>query len=406
MFESFLERENTRRVSLSMDELERRWKAIRERMTEQKIDYLVVQSQQRAVGGYFRYFTDQPGANYHITAVFPRDEEMTILSHGPAAPATPVAPPPWERRGVKEVINMPAFPNVWWEDAWDAENAAEVMKRTKPQTVGLVGLGNMSAALYENLKKNMPGVNFVNATELVDEVRIVKSKEELKLLHAAARMHEKSWKLAKDIIKTGVTVHYLMEEIRHDQVLQGSEEQQIGIWLGKPGGTTYHQMNWGNTVIRPPFSDGTVIKLLIESSAAGGYWYDLVRYLCIGTMQEGLPEAMEIAIEARDIMAKTLTPGRTAADAIDASDDFLKSKGCPAESRLAGHGQGLDLVERPVMLREEPVKMQPGMIVVLHPTAQTKHASASLSDTYVIDESGAVPIYQSLFDDNEIVVTD
>ena len=155
MFAEFLERENTRRVSLSMNELERRWKAIRERMTENKIDYLVVQSQQRAVGGYFRYFTDLPGANYHITAVFPRDEEMTILSHGPAAPATPVAPPWWERRGVKEVINMPAFPNVWWEDSWDADKAAEVMQRTKPQTVGLVGLGNMSAALYENLKKNI-----------------------------------------------------------------------------------------------------------------------------------------------------------------------------------------------------------------------------------------------------------
>ena len=406
MIKDILERANTRRVSLPTSEMERRWSGLRERMAEQDIDYLIVQSQQRAVGGYFRYFTDMAGANYHITAVFPQKGDMAILTHGPAAPANPVAPPPWENRGVQEAINMPAFPNVWWEESWDADNAVKFMKQNNPKKIGLVGLGNMSAALYENLKKNLPNVEFVNASELVDELRIVKSEEELKLLHAAALMHENDWKLAKQIIKSGATVSEVFETIRHAQVLQGSEEQQIGIWLGKPGGTVYHQMNWGNTCIRAPFSKGTVIKLLIESSAPGGYWYDLIRYLCIGEMQEGLPEAMEIAKEAREIMAKNLKPGQTAGEAIDASNTFLNSKGCPSETRLAGHGQGLDLVERPVMLHEEPAKMQEGMIVCLHPTAKTKHASASLSDTYVIDESGAVPIYQSLFDDNEIVVTD
>lgn len=406
MIKDILQRENTRRVSLSMSEMERRWIGLRERMTEQNIDYLVVQSQQRAVGGYFRYFTDLPGNNYHITAIFPRTEDMTILAHGPFAPAPPVAPPPWENRGIREAINAPAFPNVWWEDSWDADSAVKVMKKTDPKKIGFVGLGNMSAALYENIKKNLTNVEFVNATELVDEMRIVKSEEEIKLLHAAARMHENDWNLAKEIIKSGATVHEVFETIRHAQVLQGSEEQQLGVWLGKPGGTVYHQMNWGNMCIRPPFSKGTVIKLLIESSAAGGYWYDLVRYLCIGEMQEGLPEAMEIAKEARDIMAKNLKPGQTAGEAIDASNAFLTSKGCPAETRLAGHGQGLDLVERPVMLHDEPAKMKAGMIVCLHPSAKTKHAAASLSDTYVIDESGAIPIYQSLFEDNDIVVTE
>ena len=406
MIKDILERENTRRVALSMSEMQRRWTGLRERMAEQNIDYLIVQSQQRAVGGYFRYFTDIAAGNYPITAIFPRTEDMTILWHGPSAPAPPAAPPRWENRGILEVLNEPAFPNVWWEDSWDADNAVNVMKKTNPKKVGFVGLGNMSAALFDNIQKNLANVEFVNATELVDELRMVKSEEELKLLHAAARMHENDWKLAKQIIKTGATVSEVFETIRHAEVLQGSEEQQLGVWLGKPGGTVYHQMNWGNTCIRPPFSKGLVIKLLIESSAPGGYWYDLVRYLCIGEMQEGLPEAMEIAKEAREIMAKNLKPGQTAGEAIDASNAFLKSKGCPAETRLAGHGQGLDLVERPVMLHDEPAKMKPGMIVCLHPTAKTKHASASLSDTYVIDETGAIPIYQSLFDDDEIVVTE
>ena len=103
-------------------------------------------------------------------------------------------------------------------------------------------------------------------------------------------------------------------------------------------------------------------------------------------------------------MAKNLKPGVVPGVALDASDEFLKSKGCPPESRVAGHGQGLDLVERPVVRREEPAKLEVGMVVSLHPTARTKHAMACLSDTYVITNSGAVPIYKNLFDDNEITV--
>jgi Xaa-Pro aminopeptidase len=403
MIEEMLKREDRQNYSLSQHELERRWKAVRERMAAKKVDYLVVQSQQRYVGGYFRWFTDIPGANYHISAVFPLHEDMTIISHGSPAPAPP-GPPAWASRGVKERINTPAFPNVWWEDAWDAEKAVEVMMRKKPNTVGLVGLGNMSAALYQNLGKGLQGVNIINATDLVDEVRMVKSEEELKLHREAAYLHEMSYEVAKRAIRPGRTVSEVINEIRHAQLLAGSEEQQIAVGFGQPGSPEDSQGSWGNTVVRRTLKDGDIVNLLIESSAAGGYWYDLRRLLCIGRVPEGLQEAHEIVKEARAIMAKNCKPGVIPGVALEASDEFLKGRGCPPESRVGGHGQGLDLVERPVVRREEPAKFEVGMVVVLHPTARTKNAAASLSDTYVITDSGAVPIYKNLFDDDRIAV--
>ena len=75
MDHEILNREDRRRYSLSEHELKRRWKAVRERMAAKGISHLVIQSQQRFVGGYFRWFTDLPGNNYHITAVFPLDED-------------------------------------------------------------------------------------------------------------------------------------------------------------------------------------------------------------------------------------------------------------------------------------------------------------------------------------------
>jgi Xaa-Pro aminopeptidase len=404
MIEKFLKRADSRRCSISQYELERRWKALRERMAAQGIDYLVVQSQNRGVGGYFRWFTDLPGGNYPNAAVFALEGDMAIITHGPASPAPAVNPPDWALRGGKVKFNTPAFPNVWWEDAWDADKAVEFMLRKKPRKVGLVGLGNMSAALYENVKKGLPGIEVVNATDLVDEVRMVKSEEELTLHREAAYMHELSYEVAKDAIEPGRTVDEVMQEIRFAQMEAGSEEQQMAITFGPPAGPRQTQFSWGNTYLRRTLKEGDIVNLLVESSMAGGYWYDLRRFLSIGPVPEAYQEAWEIATEARAVMAANCKPGLLPGVAVEACDKYLIGKGCPAEDRVSGHGQGLDLVERPVFLKHEVCKLEVGMIVCLHPTAKTKGAAVCLSDTYIIAESGAIPLYKNLFDDDEIVV--
>jgi Xaa-Pro aminopeptidase len=404
MIEKFLRREDSKRYSISQHELERRWKAVRQSMATEGLDYLVIQSQQRFVGGYFRWFTDLPGTNFNITGIFPLDDDMTIISHGPSEPASPTSPAQWALRGVRERINTPAWPNVWWEDSWDPGKAAEVIMRNKPKTVGLVGMGNMSAAFYENLQKGLPGVSVINATELVDKVRMIKSEEELQLHRQAAYLHEESYELAKKAIRPGRIASEVIAEICYAQALAGSEEQQIDLIFNQPGESVYAQCNWGNTYIRRTLREGDVINLLIESSIAGGYWYDLRRFLCFGSVPKELQAAMEIAKEARHIMELNCKPGLLPSVALDASDEFLKSKGCPVEHRVGGHGQGLDLVERPVFHRGEPAKLEKGMVVSLHPTAETEHALACLSDTYVITAAGAVPLYSNLYDDDEITV--
>lgn len=404
MIENFLNRGDATKFSISQHELERRWNAVREGMAEQELDYLVVQSQQRYVGGYFRWFTDIPGTNFNITGIFPLEDDMTIISHGPSSPAKPIHPPEWALRGVKERINTPAWPNVWWEDNWDPGKAAEVIMRTKPKKVGLVGKGNMSAAFCDNLRKGLPGVDIINATEIVDKVRMVKSEEELQLHREAAYLHEMSYELAKKTIRPGKTVFEVIKEIQCKQIMTGSEEQQIGIIFDQPNASKLSQLSWGNTYIRRTFKEGDVVNLLMESSVASGYWYDLRRFLCFGSVPNELQEAMEIAKEARNIMEVNCKHGLATSVALDASNKFLKSKGCPTEHRVGGHGQGLDLVERPVFHSDEPAKLEEGMVVSLHPTAVTKNALGSLSDTYVITSSGAVPIYKNLYDDNEIAI--
>lgn len=75
-------------------ELERRWKAVRARMEAEKIDVLVMQSNNQYLGAYVQYFTDCPTFHgYDTTIIFPLNDEMTSISHGELLRATRDRPP-------------------------------------------------------------------------------------------------------------------------------------------------------------------------------------------------------------------------------------------------------------------------------------------------------------------------
>jgi len=85
--------------AISTSELERRWKASREAMKEQGIDFLVMQNDNQGLGGYVRWFTDIPARNgYPNTVIFPIDDEMTTITCGGRPPGD-LGPPAWTMSG-------------------------------------------------------------------------------------------------------------------------------------------------------------------------------------------------------------------------------------------------------------------------------------------------------------------
>jgi hypothetical protein len=53
-------------------------------MKEQKIDVLLIQSNNQFLVGYVKWFTDIPAVNAHPTNVgFPREDEMPTVNVGP-----------------------------------------------------------------------------------------------------------------------------------------------------------------------------------------------------------------------------------------------------------------------------------------------------------------------------------
>ena len=68
---------------ISMQELERRWAAVRKEMEARDIDALVMQNSSDWLGGYVKWFTDVPAHNdYPRNVIFHRDDLMTVVEMG------------------------------------------------------------------------------------------------------------------------------------------------------------------------------------------------------------------------------------------------------------------------------------------------------------------------------------
>src|SRR5947209_6677120 len=190
---------------ISTAELERRWKAVRAAMERDKIDVLLMQNNNDHMGGYVRYFTDMPATNgYPNTVVFPRDEEMSVVCQGPFGGGEPTAMGDQTWRGVKRILTTPSYASAHYTKDYDPELALSALKPYATGTIGYVGTYQMSYALLDYVKRALPNAKFVDATEMVDRIKVIKSAEELELVKRAALMQDGAMRAAFAAVKPGM----------------------------------------------------------------------------------------------------------------------------------------------------------------------------------------------------------
>jgi Xaa-Pro aminopeptidase len=371
--------------SISSRELERRWSEARKRMEEEDIDFLLMQNDNQWMGGYVKWFTDIPARDgYPITVIFPIDDEMTTITCGGKPPGD-FGPPAWAMRGVKRRITAPYFRTLTYSNTYDAKMAVEVLKAKKGKTIGIVGRGMIPVTFYEHLKSGLPGRTFVDATDLVDQIKAIKSDEEIALIKKTAALQDETIEYAKTIIRPGRRDFEILGDVVHKVTSLGSEEQLV-IGASGPFGAPVPPRDriFQNRVLR----EGNQFTLLVEVNGPGGMYTEISRIFCTGNVPAELEHAFEMAKEAQKVSLKLLKPGVDPGQILKANNEFLIQKGFAAETRLYAHGQGYDLVERPAIRDDEPMKLKARMNITVHPIIGTDQVWAWVCDNYLITESG------------------
>ncbi len=363
-------------------------------MAAHDLSAVVVSADNDYMGGYIKYLTDEPATTgYRVSLVFPQDGPMTMVRHGAAGYDALVPPNPlgfWRGPGRLRKVN--SFATVHYTDYYEGDLLVDTLRPYATQRIGLVGLAQMSAATIERLRAGLPGATFVNASHVVDEVRMVRSSEEQELIRRTAASQDAVMKEVADMIRPGLRESDITAFARMRTEEMGSEQ---GTYIA--GSTTTNEPNYmaarhyQNRVL----AEGDIFYLLLEANGPGGLWAQLGRTFTIGPAPRVLVHEYELTLEALDYCTSLLVPGASCADVWRKYDSFVSSQGRRNDEvkRLHCHGQGYDIVERPLIRDDEPGTIEAGMNIACHPVHTHENVVSWISENFLIEPDGAVGIH-------------
>jgi Xaa-Pro aminopeptidase len=373
---------------ISMPELERRWAAVRKEMAARNIDALVMQNSSDWLGGYVRWFTDVPAHNdYPRNVIFHRDDLMTVVEMGNKDRRDQLGGKDPLNPGVGDWVFSPSFFSVAYTHEYDGALVAQELKRRGYKTIGWLGRGRLQYDLVRVVEARVPGVAFVDATEFVDQIKAIKSPEEIALIRRAAAMQDAQWAKVVAAVKPGMRDSDITALAQYEGELLGSEQGLFRCSSATPGELA---------ILRGRHYQGRVMKagdymtLLIENNGPGGFYCELARTFVLGKAGQELRDHFAVVCEAQQHTVKNLKIGASCAQIYASHNEYMTSHGAPPELRLYGHSQGYDLVERPLLRNDETMRLAANMNMAVHPGFFTKTSFVFICDNFLIRPDGSV----------------
>jgi len=371
---------------ISTAELERRWAAVRAAMEELKIDALLMQSNNDWMGGYVKYFTDVPATNgYPVTVIFPKDDRMTVIAQGPMGVVREFGPQGDPlRRGTARFMGVPSYASCPYTADYDAALAEKALEKYSGGTIGLLGRAAMSFALGDTLQRKF-SAKFVDASDTIDRIKAVKSAAELDAIRRTAALQDKAMAETFAQIRPGMRELEIAAIAEHVGHKHGSEQ---GLFLAGSGpvGTAavFANRYQQNRVVR----EGDQFTLLIENNGPGGFYTELGRTCVLGKASREMQDEFAFVLEAQKFTLGMMKPGAKCSEIFAEYNAFMRKNKRPEEKRLHSHGQGYDMVERPLIRHDETMTIQKDMNMVCHPTYVTERTYSWCCDNFLIGETG------------------
>ena len=373
---------------ISNAELDRRGRAVREAMEDREIDVLVCQANNDYMGGAVRYLSDIPAGNgYPVSLVFPRDGDATLIRQGPFHGEQIVSQGGGGLHGIGRVLTTPSYASVGYTRYYDAELIVKALAGFEHATIGLPASAEVSYPTIEYIRREMPGATFVEGWDVIDEVKMVKSAEEIDLVRRTCAVQDAAMEAAFAALKPGMRESELTAIAEFTARSMGSEQ---GLYLcssWQPGESTpFGPPHFQAKIIE----QGDMVRLLIECNGPGGYYGELGRMASLGPVPEVMFEECAFTIEAQQYCVSLLEVGVACSEVWNEYNSFMVKNGRPGETRLHCHGQGYDLVERPLIRFDEPATISANMNITCHPSYEVAGGFDSwICDNFLITGDGA-----------------
>jgi len=370
----------------SLQERDRRWARVRKTMADRDLACIVTyphtghNAQWEADS---RYLSHCGGGGSSTACIFPLDADPTVI-----------------------VLNRPEFwasAQNWVADVRPSKRMSwsePIIERLKElgidrQRIGISSLrgnvraqeGTITLAQWEKLNAAFPNATFEDVSQLMGELRAVKSAEEIATLERATEITEAGVRAMIDAAKPGVRDFEVHAALYHGMMQRGCEVPTMVIYGSGP----------------PPSHDafipthrilqrGDMIANEIEGKFMG-YSAQRVQPVALGEAPAGYLEAMDKQRKVFNVAMERMRAGTTFGEVAKAVDDTAEELNCKVSLTMHGRGLGED---RPVLVggamtpEAAGFVLQEGNAFILKPSVRPEGGpAASWGDTVVVTGNGA-----------------
>lgn len=340
------------------EEFKIRQKKARLLMQEKNLDMLLITSPQnfRYFSGLESYFWESPTRPWFLLLSMKNDPIAIIPSIGKTA---------LENTWIKNIKTWQS-PNPGDEGTTVLKNEILSIKSDHSSIGCELGRENylrMSIKDFQKLNMNLPSHKFVDASELIWQLRMIKSKNEISKIRNIVSIASKAFDELPNYIKVNQTEIQISNILKKNMLDLGADYTLYLSCASGEGG--YNQI-----ICEPKekkLKNGDVL-ILDTGSTFDGYFCDFDRNFGFGKLADSALTAYEILWEATEQAMKSAKPGNTCADVSNAMLKIL-SKNSPIENSVGrmGHGMGLQLTEPPSIMSNDNTVLQENMVIAIEP---------------------------------------
>lgn len=240
----------------------------------------------------------------------------------------------------------------------------------------------------------LPGATFVSATDILRQLRVIKSEDEIAVMRQAGEITEKAFADVVALLKHGMTELEIVSEVDYQLRKHGSLGPSFTTSLYNSGPN--HPLMFGQReatwkrVLTPP------VSILFDMGAAfNGYCYDFGRTVSFGQPDEEFLRVYDLIMKSQAAGIAAMKAGQvTAAEVDKAARDVIESAGYgPLFRHRLGHAIGMDVHEPPFLTATDHTVLQEGMLFTVEPSITQEHTySSRVEDVVVVRSDGGEPL--------------
>src|SRR5438445_1674021 len=224
-------------------------------------------------------------------------------------------------------------------------------------------------------------------SSLVNELRRVKTTEELEAMQRAIATVEDAMAAVAPLVVPGVGMADLAEAVEHELRVAGSRcpsfTTHIFTGLGED------DLDSGTATARRPMPEGTSV-MFDFGGVVDGYCSDFGRTIYCGEPPIDYVESYEVMLAAQEAGRAAAAAGAPAREVNAACRKPIEDAGLGEHFRhRMGHGIGMDVHERPFISPEDETPLEPGMTFTDEPSIIIPgRFSVRIEDIVVCEEGG------------------